>query len=1102
MANLSTRPRPHLHAAVVLGVYFVLAVTTIAWSTQAANVAEAWFANAWLLASVLRGTLRSPVLALAGGAVMVALANIVMALPWTAACGYAVANMVEVGVALCLVRWLGLSLENGLDGREFVLGLLATVVVAPAASALVGASVVRAVFGSNWLPVFRGWWVGDAVGTLIMLPPLLACSASRLRYLLWGRRAPAFWLALCGSFIVTALSATYLQRPFVVWTIPLLFAAYQLGVFGTMLVSCANAALVLVLAAGEANGWGPYTVGLYGLSELELVSFSASAVIGPMIISLVLNQRRQETRRVADLSNRLRVVADNVPALIGQLDTRRRYVFVNRKYLDWYDKSNDEVIGRTPADVFGAEMGRRLDPHIDRVLQGESFLFSTVMPNGRHVEAHYAPLTQHGQVEGFFVMAQDVTARFELEAQVKDIADNVPALIAYLDDHLTYQFANQRYLELWGAGEVRVVGAFVGDVIGEVMFEELHPKMLRCLHGERVSWELQHPGGAVFDMTYVPRIIAGKVTGIYKLGVDVTARKQAEALLFEARDCAERMLDAIGDAVVACDASMRVTMINPVAEKMTGWSEAEALGRAFDDVVQLVDMESGGRPLNPLAIAMRDDRIVALQANSALRHRDGMQAAIEDSASPIHDARGEVTGAIMVFHDVSEARAMAMKMSHLAQHDYLTDLPNRILLEDRLSRVLAVSGQDDGGLGALLFVDLDHFKHINDSLGHPAGDVVLREIASRLRAVVRAQDTVSRQGGDEFVVLIHSIGQPGDASRIAEKIIRAAEQPVEFEGQELRVSASVGIALFPSDSGDSATLMKQADMALYHAKQSGRGRFSYFSEQMSEKANLRLELEQALRIAIQRKQLHLEYQPKVHWPTQSLIGIEALARWTREDGTVVAPAHFVELAEEAGFVGDLDAWGLDATCRQMAAWRRDDVPLVPVSMNVSLVGLDAEKLLRSVRRALDMYQLPSQYLELEFTETQMFSHGGQAEDLLAELRALGIRVIVDDFGTGYSNLVHVSQYAFDTLKIDRSFVQGVPHDEKQHAVVQAVIAMGKAMGHSLLAEGVETEAQARMLVAHGCLDMQGFLFSPSVSAARCASFLRDPRQLFASLEHS
>jgi EAL domain-containing protein (putative c-di-GMP-specific phosphodiesterase class I) len=358
-----------------------------------------------------------------------------------------------------------------------------------------------------------------------------------------------------------------------------------------------------------------------------------------------------------------------------------------------------------------------------------------------------------------------------------------------------------------------------------------------------------------------------------------------------------------------------------------------------------------------------------------------------------------------------------------------------------------------------------------------------------LLASVREDDTVSRQGGDEFVVLLERLGDPRDAARVAQKMLQSMREPIEAEGHVLHTSLSIGIALFPQDSSDAQTLMMQADTALYYAKQSGRDQFSYFSSRMSEKAAARLQLENDLRDALRDHELHLVYQPKVLRPEQRITGMEALVRWHRKDGSFSMPVDFIPVAEESGLITQLDEWVMQEACRQNKAWQRMGLPTLPISVNVSLARFDPDRLLAHVADALERSGLAPGDLQIEFTESQMFSDEARAQTLIEGLQALGVRIALDDFGTGYSSLRYLLQYRFNTLKIDRSFVSGLPGDDKQAAVVQAVVAMARALQADVVAEGVESIEQAVALECHGCPEVQGFVYSHPVDAGAMALLL-------------
>src|SRR6202140_4193584 len=383
--------------------------------------------------------------------------------------------------------------------------------------------------------------------------------------------------------------------------------------------------------------------------------------------------------------------------------------------------------------------------------------------------------------------------------------------------------------------------------------------------------------------------------------------------LFEEQERAQVTLNSIGDAVMSTDVQGHVTYLNAVAESMTGWSREDAAGRPFEEVFRIVDATTHEAAPNPMALAIRENKTVGLTLNCLLMRRDGVEAAIEDSAAPIHDRRGQVTGAVIVFHDVSTARALSLRMSYLAQHDSLTDLPNRILLNDRLAQAISLAQRRKKKL-ALLFLDLDHFKHINDSLGHAIGDKLLQSAAKRLLSCVRNSDTVSRQGGDEFVILLSQVMHAEDAGISADKILVALNQPHQIGEHAIYVTASIGIVTYPDDAVDAETLLKNADFAMYQAKDSGRNNYQFFKSDLNVTALERQAVEHGLRHAIHRDELLLHYQPQINLSTGEISGVEALLRWRHPLGGLLHPASFISVAEESGMIVAIGRWVLREGC--------------------------------------------------------------------------------------------------------------------------------------------------------------------------------------------
>jgi diguanylate cyclase (GGDEF)-like protein/PAS domain S-box-containing protein len=566
-------------------------------------------------------------------------------------------------------------------------------------------------------------------------------------------------------------------------------------------------------------------------------------------------------------------------------------------------------------------------------------------------------------------------------------------------------------------------------------------------------------------------------------------RKAVEDALYVEKERAVVTLNSIGDAVLCTDISGNITYLNLVAETMTGWQREEAIGKPLAEVFRIIDGLTRKTARDPMEMAVEQNRAVGLTEDCVLIRRDGSESAIEDSAAPIHDRSGRVTGAVIVFHDVSAARAMSSQMTHSAQHDPVTNLPNRLLLSDRVTQAMALARRQNRPI-AVIFLDLDHFKYINDSLGHAVGDKLLQSVSRRLLANVRGSDTVSRLGGDEFVVLLSEITCPEDAATSAKRILLSLNAPHSIGGQDLHIDGSIGISIYPEDGEDSETLIKNADTAMYHAKEHGRNNFQFFTAEMNLKAVERQSLEGSLRRALGRDEFLLHYQPKVNLDTGEITGVEALIRWQRPGRGLVLPAQFVPVAEDCGLIVQIGRWVLREACRQARTWQNAGLPPLPIAVNVSAVEFRDKGFVEGVRTILLETGLEPRYLELEVTEGVLMEDAESTAAVLQELKTMGVHLAVDDFGTGYSSLSYLRQFPIDVLKIDQSFIHQITADPDDSSIVSAIIHMGKSLKHLVIAEGIETQEQRAYLQTQRCTEGQGYLFSRPLVAAQIAHLLQ------------
>lgn len=560
----------------------------------------------------------------------------------------------------------------------------------------------------------------------------------------------------------------------------------------------------------------------------------------------------------------------------------------------------------------------------------------------------------------------------------------------------------------------------------------------------------------------------------------IIERHEFAAVLYEEQDRARVALDAIGDAVISTDLDNRVTYLNCVAEKMTGWKRHEAFGHEVDEVFRAVDGATGERVREAMQLAMRDQAATTL--NLQFDGAAAEAAPFEDSAVPIHNRLGEVAGAVMVFRDMGTSRALSNRMLYLAQHDSLTGLPNRVLLHDRLNHALSLAHRRRTQM-AVLFLDLDRFKHVNDSLGHVIGDRLLQSVAQRLLGCVRRSDTVSRHGGDEFVVLLSEISHAEDAAVSAEKMLQALAVPHRIDQHELRVTSSIGIVVYPDDGTDVEVLLKHADTAMYHAKDQGRNNYQFFEPGLNVRAIERQVLESGLRSAIDEHELVLHYQPKVDLESGAIVGAEAFVRWHHPQRGIILPSQFVPIAEVCGSIIPIGRWVLREACRQARAWQAAGLGPLRVAINVSPPELRDRDFVHCVRKTLGETGLDPRDLEIELRETVLMQDAQFALEVLNCLKTLRVHLALDDFGTGYSSLSHLKHFPIDILKIDQSFVCDLETDAGASSIVSAVIGMGKNLGMQVVAEGVESQEQLTCLRELACPQGQGFYLSEPLTAA-------------------
>jgi diguanylate cyclase (GGDEF)-like protein/PAS domain S-box-containing protein len=700
---------------------------------------------------------------------------------------------------------------------------------------------------------------------------------------------------------------------------------------------------------------------------------------------------------------------------------------------------------------------------------------------------HYA-LERKGMEEALLLEKN----RAELQAAALKAMANA---VMITDQTGTVNWVNSAFEQLTGYAFTEIVGQSTrllkSNQNSPVLYEEMWGAILagNIWRGELIN---RRRDGSLYteEMTITPvQDGKGEITHYIAIKMDISDRKNAEEALFLEKERAQVTLNSIGDAVACTDISGNITFLNLAAENMTGWSSQEANGRPMAEILKIVNATTHETIPNPMRMEIGQVQSLHLPPNCILIRRDGFEIPIEDSVAPIHDREGQASGAVIVFRDVSAARAMALELTHSAQHDFLTSLPNRVLLNDRVNQAIAMAPRHLKKV-AVLFLDLDGFKHINDSLGHPIGDQLLQSIAKRIVNCVRAADTVSRQGGDEFVVLLSEVERSEDVALTARRILQTIAQPHPIGQHDLHVTTSIGLSVYPDDGRDAETLIKNADTAMYQAKENGHNSYRFFKPAMNVRAVERQSIEESLRRALERREFALHYQPKINLKSGEITGAEALLRWTHPTRGLVPPSQFIPVAEDCGLILPIGDWVLREACRQARSWIDTGLPLETIAVNISAMQFRDENFLEGVFAVIEETGLNPRSLELELTESVLMRHAESTESILKKLGAKGVQLAVDDFGTGYSSLSYLRKFPIDALKIDQSFVRQITTSPEETTIVTAVISMGRSLKLRVVAEGVETREELSFLREHDCEEAQGYYFGRPTPPKEFAALLK------------
>ncbi|PKN53626.1 MAG: hypothetical protein CVU55_00440 [Deltaproteobacteria bacterium HGW-Deltaproteobacteria-13] len=799
--------------------------------------------------------------------------------------------------------------------------------------------------------------------------------------------------------------------------------------------------------------------------------------------------------------NNLSVLAKAIIANAGvgiYIVQHGKFVYVSELYQKITGYTDSELIGTDSLINIYPEDREKVRNQAIKCLKRESFEPYEYRFVKRNYEIMYiletvAPIIYQGKraTLGSFM---DITERKIMEEKYSSILENIQEGYFEVDLAGNFTFFNDSVCRVLGYSREELMGInnrqYTKDKESAKKVFQAYSQVYKT--GEPLKefgWHITRKDGArryIEGSISLLKDSSGKPIGFRGISHDVTERKNSEEALRQSEEKYRSILENIQEAYFEVDLNGNFTFFNDSLCRITGCSREELIGANHR---QFSDKE------NAKKVFLAFNKVYRIGDPTEgfdwlIIRKDGTKRYIESSVSLRKDSGDKPVGFKGVIRDITERKQIERELNHMATHDALTGLPNRLMFSQLLNHAI-MSAQRNKKQLAVLFIDLDRFKIINDSLGHEAGDQMLKEIAGRFRHLLRAVDVVGRLGGDEFIILIEEVNELNQVATLAHKILATTLKPAVIMGEECRVTASIGISIYPRDGQDEQSLMKNADIAMYFAKEEGKNNYQFYSDNIQSMANERLSIETNLRRALERNELFLNYQAKLDFKTGAITGVEALLRWNNPYLGSVTPTQLIPVAEETGLIVPIGRWVMKTACAQNVAWQQQGLPPVCMAVNLSLRQLMDDNLLSDIQTALKESGLRPNLLELEITESMVMHNPTRMIPVLTKIKETGVRLAIDDFGTGYSSLAQIKHFPINTLKVDRSFIRNLPQDSENKAITEAVIIMGKNLSLTVVAEGVETKEEENFLRQQVCDEMQGFYFSKPIDPDKFADLLRN-----------